>query len=363
MLMERREIMDALIHHYGGRIANTAGDSVIAEFPSSVEAVRAALEIQESISTRNFGVPADRQVKFRIGINVGDIIQQGADLLGDGVNVAARLEALATPGGICLSGEVHDQIRGKLTLDFHSIGAKRLKNIDRRVRAYHVVHGDPMLQRPVRPVWQKWVIASTSLFSAFFVVLGAYNLAGRSALAPAATGVRLAVPADLEFAKHPSGSSEIVATGEFGGHTYQAILTWGGSWGDAEADAKRRGGRLVSITSEAENQFVFDLIRWDRRLWRMYQDGQAFGPWIGLHQPPGAPEPDGGWAWVGGEPVTFKKFSDGQPNNFGGNADVVRFHNYVHEPGPFWDDASTDASSAQGYVMELDPPTSTVAGR
>lgn len=182
----------------------------------------------------------------------------------------------------------------------------------------------------------------------------AFLMGGKSVWAPPAVGVRLADPAALEFTRHPSGFSEVVATGEFDGRTYEAILTWSGSWGDAEADAKRRGGRLVSITSEAENNFVFDLIRHDLRLWNMYKDGQAFGPWIGLHQPPGAPEPDGGWAWVGGEPVTFKKFSDGQPNNFGGNADVVRFHNHVHEPAPFWDDASTDRSSARGYVMEIE---------
>lgn len=97
MLLEHRSVTDALIENFGGRIANTAGDSIIAEFASSVEAVRCAIEIQEAIRTRNLSVPSFSQVQFRIGINVGDVILQDGDLLGDSVNVAARLESLAEP--------------------------------------------------------------------------------------------------------------------------------------------------------------------------------------------------------------------------------------------------------------------------
>jgi len=170
-----------------------------------------------------------------------------------------------------------------------------------------------------------------------------------------AVGVTATDPAALPPEGHPAGEGEVVASGVFAGRLYEVVLTWGGSWSEADAAARRRGGHLVSITSADENEFVYTLIAPDLRLWDMVEDGQAFGPWIGLYQPPGAPEPDGGWAWVGGDPVTFKNFSEGQPNNFGGNSDVVRFHNAVHEPSPFWDDARTDSSSARGYVMERPP--------
>ena len=98
-LADHRVTMDAIISKRGGRIANTAGDSVLAEFESSVEAVRCAVEVQEALRSKNAGVPDDRVLQFRIGINVGDVMVQGDDLLGDGVNVASRLEALAEPGG------------------------------------------------------------------------------------------------------------------------------------------------------------------------------------------------------------------------------------------------------------------------
>ena len=97
--------MDRLIGEHRGRIANTAGDSVLAEFPSVVEAVKCAVEVQKAIAEADEGVPDDRRMSFRIGVHVGDVMVRGADILGDGVNVAARLQALADPGGICLSGE------------------------------------------------------------------------------------------------------------------------------------------------------------------------------------------------------------------------------------------------------------------
>lgn len=354
MLIARRELADALIERHGGRIANTAGDSIIAEFASSVEAVRAALEIQEAIRTQNLDIASDRQVQFRIGINVGDVIQQGDDLLGDGVNVAARLEGLAPPGGICLSGEVHDQIQGKLSLGFQSVGARRLKNIGRRIRAYRVVPETSLSGHPLRR-GNRLIYAGVI---AGLVVAGAVGFVHSGYFSEKAAIPSIgATPTDLTEAQRTSqlsGFADVVAEGQFDGRKYQAILTWGGSWEDADADAKWRGGHLASITSEAENEFVYGLIAGDLRLWNMFEDGQAFGPWIGLYQPPGAPEPDGGWAWVDGEAVTYKNFSPGQPNNFGGDADVVRFHNQVHEPSPYWDDASTTRSSARGYVMEFE---------
>jgi len=122
VLAAQRAIIDRIIAAHGGRIVGTAGDSVLAEFQSSVEAVRCAVEIQEGLETRNAGVPESERLLFRIGVNLGDVMVDGADILGDGVNVAARLEGIAEPGGICISSSVYDQIAGKLSLGFVDMG-------------------------------------------------------------------------------------------------------------------------------------------------------------------------------------------------------------------------------------------------
>ncbi len=133
----RAELIDPLIEEHGGRIANTAGDSLLLEFPSAVDAVRCAVAVQEGMIERVLDLDTDKQICFRIGINVGDIVSQGEDILGDGVNVAARLEELAEPGGICASGNAMRQIRGKLDLPFSDGGVKELKNIAEPVHAWH----------------------------------------------------------------------------------------------------------------------------------------------------------------------------------------------------------------------------------
>lgn len=135
LLAAHRAVVDSIIGFHDGRVVNTAGDSVLAEFTSPVESVRAATEIQEALKTRNESLPAGGRMLFRIGVNLGDVMIQGDDLLGDGVNVAARLQALAEPGGICISGSIFDQIEGKLSLHFQDIGEQTLKNIPRPVRA------------------------------------------------------------------------------------------------------------------------------------------------------------------------------------------------------------------------------------
>ncbi len=355
MLLEHRSVTDALIENFGGRIANTAGDSIVAEFASSVEAVRCAVEIQEAIRTRNLTVPSSSQVQFRIGINVGDVILQDGDLLGDSVNVAARLESLAEPGGICLSGEVHDQIQGKLSLGFRAMGIKRLRNIDRPVRAYNV---EGVQDASVRKENKLRILAAGGSFFAAACLGLVYVLTARDSTTTLSGGSPpWSSESNLDAPPLPQ-MSDVVASGEWNEHFYYAILTWGSSWQSAVADAKKRGGYLASITSEAENSFVFELIKNDERLWDMHQDGQAFGPWIGTYQEEGAIEPDGGWALASGEPVTFSNWSEGQPNNHGGNSDVVRFHNYVHQPSPYWDDAN-GAGSSRGYILEVERVDST----
>ena len=137
-LASYRQVTDDFIARYGGRIFNTAGDAVLAEFPSAVEAVRCAIDIQESLRTRNMAYPASRHMSFRIGITIGDVVERDGDLLGDGVNIAARLEGLAEVGGICISRSVHEQVANKLSVQFADIGAQEVKNIPTPVNAYMV---------------------------------------------------------------------------------------------------------------------------------------------------------------------------------------------------------------------------------
>src|SRR4051812_926383 len=145
-----REVMDGLIRHHGGRIANTAGDSVLAEFPSAGDAVQCAVAVQEKLADASAGEPEDRRLQFRIGIHVGDVVVRGGDLLGDGVNVAARLEGLAEPGGIAISGAAHGYVRKALPLAYSDLGEQHVKNIDEPVRAYAIKITEPAATRPSR---------------------------------------------------------------------------------------------------------------------------------------------------------------------------------------------------------------------
>ena len=137
-LREHRKATDALVAKHGGRIVKTTGDGLLLEFSSVVDAVECAVAVQTVMAQRNEGVPQDRRMVFRIGINLGDILIEGDDILGDGVNVAARLEGIAEPGGICISASAYDQVRGKVPVEFTDLGEQTLKNIARPVRAYAV---------------------------------------------------------------------------------------------------------------------------------------------------------------------------------------------------------------------------------
>ena len=137
-----RTTVDDIIAVAGGRIFNTAGDAILAEFASAVEAVRCAIDIQESLRTRNLAYPDSRQMSYRIGLGIGDVVEREGDLLGDGVNIAARLEGLAEVGGICISRAVYEQVTGKLSARFIDIGARKVKNIPAPVHAYIVATWD-----------------------------------------------------------------------------------------------------------------------------------------------------------------------------------------------------------------------------
>ena len=157
-LASYRSVTDDFIAKAGGRIFNTAGDAVLAEFPSAVEAVRCAIDIQESLRTRNMAYPPSRQMSFRIGITIGDVVERDGDLLGDGVNIAARLEGLAEVGGICISRAVHEQVANKLSVQFSDIGAQEVKNIPTPVHAFMVAmrredgtYATPQFKKPLPP--------------------------------------------------------------------------------------------------------------------------------------------------------------------------------------------------------------------
>jgi adenylate cyclase len=134
----RQTLIDPKIAEHRGRVVKLTGDGVLAEFPSVVSAVACATEVQRGIRKRNADLPKNRRIEFRVGVNLGDVIVEGDDIFGDGVNIAARLEALAEPSGICISAIVHDQVQGKLDCDFDDIGEQSLKNITRPVRVYRV---------------------------------------------------------------------------------------------------------------------------------------------------------------------------------------------------------------------------------
>src|SRR5712671_4169610 len=138
----RRELIDSAIANHNGRIVKTTGDGMLVEFASVVDAVSCAVFIQRAMVRRNAGIADDKQIVFRIGINVGDIIIDGDDIFGDGVNIAARLETLCEPGGVCISRTANDQIRDKLSLAFADLGEQAVKNISRAVGVFGLTARD-----------------------------------------------------------------------------------------------------------------------------------------------------------------------------------------------------------------------------
>ena len=134
----RRELADPKIKEHRGRIVKVTGDGLLVEFASVVDAVRCAVEVQREMALRNAAIPQGRRIEFRMGINLGDIIKDGRDIYGDGVNIAARLEGLAEPGGICVSRVVRDQVRDKLGFFFEDMGEQLVKNIARPIRVHRI---------------------------------------------------------------------------------------------------------------------------------------------------------------------------------------------------------------------------------
>jgi len=159
-----RKVITSVIEKYRGRVVDSPGDNILAEFVSVVDAVQSAVEIQEVIRAKNAEFPEERRMEFRIGINLGDVIQEGERIYGDGVNIAARMEGLAEPGGICISGSAYEQIENKLALGYEYIGEHTVKNIVKPVRVYKVPTGRETLQKVTEekkptPRWQKAAFA------------------------------------------------------------------------------------------------------------------------------------------------------------------------------------------------------------
>src|SRR5215475_279005 len=137
-----RAVMTTLIQAHHGRVVDSPGDNLLAEFASVVDAVHGAVEIQHALKTKNAELPEHRQMPFRIGINLGDVVVEGERIYGDGVNIAARVEGLAEPGGICISGTVRDHVKNKLILSYEDLGEQAVKNIAEPVRVWRVVMDD-----------------------------------------------------------------------------------------------------------------------------------------------------------------------------------------------------------------------------
>lgn len=151
-----RLVFDDFVQRSGGRIFNTAGDGVMCEFPSAVEATRCAIDIQESLRTRNMAYPVSRQMHFRIGISIGDVVERDGDLLGDGVNIAARLQTLAQPGSICVSRNVHEAVTNKISVPFRDLGTREVKNLPHPVHAFQIEMGPKDKSgAPIKPMKAK----------------------------------------------------------------------------------------------------------------------------------------------------------------------------------------------------------------
>ncbi|MFY8113012.1 MAG: adenylate/guanylate cyclase domain-containing protein, partial [Rhabdaerophilum sp.] len=212
-----RLVFDDFVKRAGGRIFNTAGDGVMCEFPSAVEATRCAIDIQESLRTRNLAYPATRQMHFRIGISIGDVVERDGDLLGDGVNIAARLQSLAEPGSICVSRNVHEAVTNKISVPFRDLGSREVKNLPHPVHAFQIEMGPrdrmsaiaaarsaPKGDKAGLPVGA-FVAGAAAL--AIGVAAGAF-LMGRDRPAPPQPGPLVAQPAPVPVPAAPSPPAE-----------------------------------------------------------------------------------------------------------------------------------------------------------
>ena len=194
-LSSHRKLVDSLIESHRGRFVNSAGDSVLAEFVSVVNAVQCAVEIQNTLKAENAELPLDRRMQFRIGVKLGDVMVEGEQIYGNGVNVAARLERLAEPGGICISGIVHEQIRDKLALGYVDLGDQRVKNIARPIRVYRLRSGvGAAVPRRAPRVTRKYVRRGVFSIVGVAIIVGTILLVQHVSLKPPHTHASIPPP-------------------------------------------------------------------------------------------------------------------------------------------------------------------------
>jgi adenylate cyclase len=235
----RRELIDPKITEYKGRIANTAGDSILIEFPSVIEALRCAVDIQHGMAERNADIASNQQINFRIGINVGDVVEQNGDLLGDGVNVAARLEGLAQPGGICLSGAARDHVRDRVEEAFADMGEVQVKNIARPIRVFQVLAGGGPLADAARSRRKRFSYLAGGITILAAVVLGAIWW-----LQPWPEHIEAADPKKMAFALPDKPSIAVLAFDNLSDGDEQSLL------GDGIAEA------IITALSRSAELFV-----------------------------------------------------------------------------------------------------------
>ncbi len=171
-----QEVTASLVRQHRGRVVDSPGDNLLAEFPSALDAVEAAVEIQHEIAARNLSVPAQRRMEYRIGVHLGDVMVDGDRIYGDGVNIAARLQALAEPGGICVSGAVHEQVGKKLAVSYRDLGAQSLKNIPEPVRAYSIRTDGLVAPPKVPPRVTRSLLAVASVLVLAAAIFAAWRL-------------------------------------------------------------------------------------------------------------------------------------------------------------------------------------------
>ena len=172
-----RELMSTLIQRHRGRVVDSPGDNLLAEFGSVVDAVRCAVEVQEELRIRNVELPENRRMHFRIGVNLGDVVEEGDRIYGDGVNITARVEGLAEGGGICISGTVYDSIKNKLSLSYESMGEHTVKNIAEPVRVYRMRVGPEATPLIVeKEGLRHWLKPSLAVFAVLVVAAGAWAI-------------------------------------------------------------------------------------------------------------------------------------------------------------------------------------------
>jgi adenylate cyclase len=196
-----KEVMAGLVQHHRGRIVDAPGDNVLAEFGSVVDAVRCAVEIQKELKTRNADLPEKRRMEFRIGVNLGDVIEEGDKILGDGVNITARMESLSEAGGVCISGTVYDHVENKLSLGYEYLGEQTVKNIVKPVRVYRVLMepeaaGKVIGEKKVKPrQWKRAALSLGVLLILIFAVVVAYlNLRPSAPRVEVASKEKMAFP-------------------------------------------------------------------------------------------------------------------------------------------------------------------------